>query len=115
MEYYGLVFLCFESSTPFLHVTWFASKQPRPNQTLLRLSSISTVVIFFCVRIVFGTYEFLQVQLLLSDFEVDIQPFTRYFFIVALTLLTGLNYFWFYKMLQKFLSSIAPKERSKVH
>jgi len=55
--YYGMFFLAFELSTPFVNFHWFMDKLRISNESPVKLiNGILVVVLFFGARIVFGFY-----------------------------------------------------------
>ncbi len=55
-NYYGLAFVLYELSTPFLNAHWFLDKLGRTGSTPQLLNGIALIVSFAGCRLVWGTY-----------------------------------------------------------
>lgn len=60
-NYYGLSFVLYELSTPFLNVHWFCDKIGRTGSTLQLYNGIALLATFFACRIVWGTYQSIMI------------------------------------------------------
>ncbi|KAF2120540.1 TLC domain-containing protein [Lophiotrema nucula] len=56
-NYYGLSFVLYELSTPFLNIHWFCDKLGRTGSSLQLYNGVALLVTFFLCRIVWGTYQ----------------------------------------------------------
>ncbi|KAL6706489.1 hypothetical protein ACN47E_005428 [Coniothyrium glycines] len=56
-NYYGLSFILYELSTPFLNVHWFCDKLNRTGSKLQLYNGIALLLTFFGCRIIWGTYQ----------------------------------------------------------
>ncbi|EMR10677.1 hypothetical protein PNEG_01375 [Pneumocystis murina B123] len=56
LMYYGLAFLAFEFSTPFLNIHWFFNKTRMIGGICQLINGIILLLVFFLVRIVWGLY-----------------------------------------------------------
>ncbi|KAH8730979.1 TLC domain-containing protein [Phaeosphaeriaceae sp. PMI808] len=56
-NYYGLSFVLYELSTPFLNIHWFCDKLGMTGSKLQLYNGIALLVTFFACRIVWGTYS----------------------------------------------------------
>jgi len=56
VQFYGLVFLMFEMSTPFLNIHWGMQALNVENKFFLYTNGVLLILTFFVVRIVFGMY-----------------------------------------------------------
>ncbi|KAF2856312.1 DUF887-domain-containing protein [Plenodomus tracheiphilus IPT5] len=56
-NYYGLSFVLYELSTPFLNIHWFCDKLNMTGSRLQLYNGIALLVTFFGCRIVWGTYQ----------------------------------------------------------
>ena len=54
--YYGLRFVLYELSTPFLNIHWFLDKMGRTGSTLQLVNGIALLASFFAARLVWGSY-----------------------------------------------------------
>ncbi|KAJ4296515.1 hypothetical protein N0V90_006560 [Kalmusia sp. IMI 367209] len=56
-NYYGLSFVLYELSTPFLNIHWFCDKLNLTGSKLQLYNGIALLVTFFGCRLVWGTYQ----------------------------------------------------------
>ncbi|KAF2794905.1 DUF887-domain-containing protein [Melanomma pulvis-pyrius CBS 109.77] len=56
-NYYGLSFVLYELSTPFLNIHWFCDKLKLTGSKLQLYNGIALLISFFSCRIVWGTYQ----------------------------------------------------------
>ncbi|KAF2176739.1 DUF887-domain-containing protein [Zopfia rhizophila CBS 207.26] len=56
-NYYGLSFVLYELSTPFLNIHWFCDKLNLTGSNLQLYNGIALLVSFFLCRLVWGTYQ----------------------------------------------------------
>ncbi|KAF2463180.1 DUF887-domain-containing protein [Lindgomyces ingoldianus] len=56
-NYYGLSFVLYELSTPFLNIHWFCDKLGATGSRLQLYNGIALLVSFFMCRLVWGTYQ----------------------------------------------------------
>jgi hypothetical protein len=56
-NYYGLNFILYELSTPFLNIHWFLDKFQMTGSRLQLLNGIMLVATFGCSRLLWGTYQ----------------------------------------------------------
>ncbi|PVI07092.1 DUF887-domain-containing protein [Periconia macrospinosa] len=56
-NYYGLSFVLYELSTPFLNIHWFCDKLNLTGSHLQLYNGIALLITFFGCRIVWGTYQ----------------------------------------------------------
>jgi hypothetical protein len=62
-NYYGLSFVLYELSTPFLNIHWFCDKLGLTGSKLQMYNGIALLVTFFGCRIVWGTYQSYMIYL----------------------------------------------------
>ncbi|QSL65291.1 hypothetical protein MERGE_002600 [Pneumocystis wakefieldiae] len=99
LMYYGLAFLAFEFSTPFLNIHWFFNKTRMMGGICQLINGIILLIVFFLVRIVWGLYAAFNV---FSDIYSNLDIVPVYLIVVYLTaniLLNILNFYWYLKML----------------
>ncbi|OQO14641.1 hypothetical protein B0A48_00022 [Cryoendolithus antarcticus] len=103
-NYYGVNFVLYELSTPFLNLHWMLNKlSPTPEEEpsdLQVYNGVALVGTFFGCRLVWGTYQtWLLTQDMLSAWRAGPVPELLFgTYLLANTALTGLNFFWFSKM-----------------
>ncbi|KAJ8114514.1 hypothetical protein OPT61_g3625 [Boeremia exigua] len=56
-NYYGLSFILYELSTPFLNIHWFCDKLGYTGSKLQLYNGIALLFTFFACRVVWGTYQ----------------------------------------------------------
>ncbi|KAI9294845.1 DUF887-domain-containing protein [Neoconidiobolus thromboides FSU 785] len=113
LNYYGSVFLMFELSTPFLDFIFFMDKSGNSDSILMVINGICLMVVFFCVRIVFGIYmsykTFESVLQVISKVPLHLQ----FIYGTANVALNLLNLFWFYKMVSMFVRRYKQRNQNK--
>ncbi|KAL3898725.1 MAG: hypothetical protein SGCHY_002543 [Lobulomycetales sp.] len=113
--FYGGPFLMYELSTPFLNLIWFCDKSGRSGSRLQLFSGISLILVFFFSRIVGGLYYGTHFYVTIWHRWSEINPALASVYCVAYTVLSVLNFYWFYRILkqaQRRLSSTKSKEAS---
>ena len=131
--YYGLSYLLFELSTPFVNVHWACDKVGMTGSRLQWWNGVVLIVAFFSCRLVWGSYLTVNFfsdvwAALQADREVlargggmgkvgredsvrNSLPFwVAVFFCVGNLGLTGLNFFWFSKMIEAVRKRFRPQE-----
>ena len=127
-NYYGINFVLYELSTPFLNVHWFLDKFGMTGSTVQWVNGILLLASFFASRLVWGVYQSVHIyrdvytawrsQGVLSDacatVFADLQSggvaniplacrqlptWLGLFYVGANTALTVLNVLWFWKMI----------------
>ena len=56
-NYYGIHFVLYEMSTPFLNIHWFLDKLDMTGSTVQLVNGIVLIATFGCSRLVWGTYQ----------------------------------------------------------
>jgi len=111
-QWYGMVFLLFELSTPFINLAWMMDKAGVKNAAVIKGNFALAVLTFFFVRIIFGTCMLARAWMTLVDFSIEgIPGFVRATCMFVGPLLGTLNFYWFYMIIQFALrQSKAPKK-----
>lgn len=91
-HYYAAAFLTWEASTPFLYLATYMTKKNMHNTMMYKVNAVVFAFLFFVFRVCFGSY-------VVYGHVWHIIPHSLK--LVALTL-TGLNYYWFYRICHKF-------------
>lgn len=60
-NFYGCTFILYELSSPFLNFHWFFDKLGMTGSLGQLINGIMLIVTFFCCRLVWGTYQSLQI------------------------------------------------------
>ncbi|KAK4554962.1 hypothetical protein LTR86_008110 [Recurvomyces mirabilis] len=111
-NYYGVNFILYDLSTPFLNIHWLLDKLHLTGSNLQLYNGIALISTFFSARLVWGSY---QTWLLSSDMleawqtEPEIVPTWLFLtYLVSNTTLTCLNFYWFGKMIQALRKRFEP-------
>lgn len=117
-NYYGVNLVLYELSTPFVNIHWFLDKLGKTGSNLQLYNGICLISSFFGCRLVWGTY---QTWLLSNDIFSAWQNhesgsshtwlFLTYF--IGNASLTGLNFFWFSKMISALRRRFEDKPKSQ--
>ncbi|KAL8916093.1 MAG: hypothetical protein Q9172_006459 [Xanthocarpia lactea] len=105
VNYYGLNFILYELSTPFLNIHWWLDKVGMTGSTLQLVNGIALLTTFGGSRLIWGTY---QNYMLYQDIwravqtpgELPVPSWLAIAYLVSTTALSGLNYYWFARMVQ---------------
>lgn len=108
MHYQGACFLMWELSTPFLYLRWFLIKTNRTDGSLMSIANVLFALAFFGCRIVAGpilSWEYYQAsgREISSPraFKDNAIPYNViYGYRVAMFILNGLNFYWFYNIVR---------------
>lgn len=103
-NYYGLNFVLYELSTPFLNIHWFMDKFGMTGSTAQLVNGIALVTTFGASRLVWGTYQSVRMyQDIWTAFEtpggLPVPPWLAIAYVVSNTTLSVLNFYWFGRMI----------------
>ena len=107
MNYYGINFVLYELSTPFLNFHWFMDKLGFTGSTYQLVNGIALITSFGGSRLVWGPYQ--NYRMFKDIWEayntpgagaLPVPPWLAGTYVVACTTLTFLNAYWFSKMIQ---------------
>ena len=133
-NYYGLAFILYELSTPFLNIHWFLDKLGMTGSRLQLYNGIVLIVMFGACRLVWGTYQSFHIYAdlwkavqnldassgkvgniakeALEDEGLPVVLASVY--LVSNTALIILNYYWFSKMIDAVRKRFdKPEEKKK--
>lgn len=102
VQFYGILYLGYEVSTPFLNLAWLSAKGGAPRWFALA-NGMCLVIVFCVVRLLVGTYF---LYLFWSDCFIPpapdqvIPPVLAVLYCTASVVLQVLNAFWFVKIIQ---------------
>lgn len=104
VNYYGVNLILYELSTPFLNIHWFMDKTGKTGSTAQLLNGILLLMTFGGSRLVWGTYQSVNMY---HDMWVaynkpgnnPVPAWLAMSYVVANTILSMLNFFWFSKMI----------------
>lgn len=101
-NYYGVNFVLYELSTPFLNIHWTLDKFGMTGSNAQLYNGLALMTSFFGCRLAWGSYQtWLLTKDMLSAWRAGPVPqilFPTY--LVANTTLTCLNFYWFNKMIK---------------
>ena len=132
-NYYGLAFILYELSTPFLNVHWFLDKLGMTGSNLQLYNGIALITMFGLCRLVWGTYQSFHIysdlwkavqdldasaglsgDLTKEGFEAEGLPVVvASVYLASNTLLILLNYYWFWKMIEAVRKRFVKSEEKK--
>jgi len=109
--YYGLCFLLYEMSTPFLNINWFFDKFQMTGTIPQLFNGIILVLTFGFIRLIFGF--FISLQFYLSVFEVldQVEPFFIALYSIANIVLNSLNVYWFTLMIPSVIARFSSPKK----
>lgn len=136
-NYYGIHFVLYEMSTPFLNMHWFADKLGMTGSTFQLVNGIVLIATFGCSRLLWGTYQsmliykdlwtawnFVQpkaaagletVVLNVTDFggasaveAVELDLWLGVLYLGSNTILCALNFYWFGLMISSVRKRFVP-------
>lgn len=90
-HFYGAAFLTWETSSPFLYAALYMAKMQKTKTVLFKINAFMLLSTFFVFRICFGNYMMF----------VEVWPEINTFLRLGALAFTGLNHFWFGKLLYK--------------
>lgn len=111
MNYYGINFVLYELSTPFLNFHWFMDKLGLTGSTVQLVNGIALIASFGGCRLIWGPYQ--NYRMFKDIWEayntpganaLPVPPWLAATYVLACSTLTCLNAFWFSKMIQALLS-----------
>jgi len=95
--FFGVFFILFEFSTPFVNLHWLMDKVGIKNQLIIKINGALVLIAFFVVRIVFGLYYSFLVWYYLLGAQ-NAPEFLVYLTLMCNIFMVGLNFYWFYLM-----------------
>lgn len=130
-NYYGLNFILYEISTPFLNIHWFFDKCSMTGTRYQLYNGIALLTTFFCSRLVWGLYQSVRIYVDLwsviwatelqrddlhgsqSAAGVDVVPrWLALTYMGSNTLLSVLNVYWFGKMVQAMMKRFSTEKKA---
>lgn len=99
-QYYGMIFLLYEFSSPYVHIMYFLLKLDLDKTIIFKIIQTIFVSAFFIVRIIMGSYH----GVMFTYCMINDTNLIGYISAVLLFGSTILNYFWFYKIVCKIAS-----------
>ena len=104
-NYYGLNFILYELSTPFLNIHWFMDKLGMTGSTPQLVNGVALITTFGASRLIWGTYQSVRMyQDIWTAFETSgglpVPPWLAVAYVVCNTTLSALNFYWFGRMVR---------------
>ena len=117
-NYYGVNLVLYELSTPFLEIHWYMDKLGMTGSTAQWINGVILITTFGASRLLWGTYQ--SVHLYLDMWELynkpgglPVPPWLALVYVAANTTLSGLNIWWFGRMIKTLRARFADKEIEK--
>jgi hypothetical protein len=107
--YYGLVFLIFEASTPFLNIRSLLNKANKSKSKLYYINGILFVFTFFLSRLVFGFYQFFNCSSKIIHNWEQFSPIVVTWYFIASTSSNVINIYWFVKIIMRLIELFEPE------
>ncbi|KAK4692860.1 hypothetical protein P7C71_g4427, partial [Lecanoromycetidae sp. Uapishka_2] len=103
-NYYGLNFILYELSTPFLNIHWLMDKLRLTGSRAQLVNGIMLIATFGCSRLLWGTYQSVRMyQDIWTAFNtpggLPVPPWLATAYVVSNTTLSVLNVYWFGRMI----------------
>ncbi|KAF8512284.1 DUF887-domain-containing protein [Gautieria morchelliformis] len=94
LGYYGVRFLLWELSTPFLNIHWILDKTNRTGGTLQIINGIILMVVFFLARLCYGGWMSIRFFYTLKGVQAEIPTVVALAYALGNLALQGLNWIW---------------------
>ncbi|KAK4197031.1 TLC domain-containing protein [Triangularia verruculosa] len=144
LNYYSPVFILYELSTPFLNIHWFFDKLNMTGSKPQLYNGITLLVVFFCCRLVWGTYQSAVVYVDMwkavqrgpdagyiaaafeksSGVDANVMHFAKDagpvplwlagIYVASNLTLNSLNWYWYFKMISAVKKRFEPAKEEKV-
>lgn len=119
MNYYGINFVLYELSTPFLNIHWFMDKLGITGSRAQWINGVVLIVTFGASRLLWGTYQAFRLYqdvwvALRNPKELPVPPWLALLYLISIMALSVLNVYWFARMIQTVKTRFEePKSKSK--
>ncbi|KAL8688299.1 MAG: hypothetical protein Q9218_005759 [Villophora microphyllina] len=105
VNYYGVNFILYELSTPFLNIHWWLDKAGMTGSTLQLVNGITLLTTFSGSRLVWGTYQNYRMyrdiwRAIGTPGDLPVPTWLAMGYVFSTTVLSVLNFYWFGKMVQ---------------
>ncbi|MCJ1464318.1 hypothetical protein MMC07_002931 [Pseudocyphellaria aurata] len=116
VNYYGLNFVLYELSTPFLNIHWFMDKLGMTGSKAQLINGVALIVTFGGSRLVWGTYQSVKMyqdvwRALKIPGELPVPPWLALSYLASTTVLSVLNIYWFGRMIKTIRSRFEKPNR----
>lgn len=120
MNYYGINFVLYELSTPFLNIHWFMDKLGMTGSRAQWINGVALIATFGASRLLWGTYQAFRLYqdvwlALRNPEELPVPPWLAFLYLISIMALSVLNVHWFVRMIQTVMSRFRepPKPKPK--
>ncbi|KLO10563.1 DUF887-domain-containing protein [Schizopora paradoxa] len=113
VAYYGPRFLLWELSTPFLNINWFLDKMDMSGSLIQVVNGALLLLSFAGARLFYGTIMSIAFYHTLIDIKDQLLLSTFLVYFIGNTVLNGLNWFWFSKMIAMVRKRIAGRGKER--
>ncbi|MCJ1317412.1 hypothetical protein MMC15_002736 [Xylographa vitiligo] len=105
VNYYGLNFVLYELSTPFLNIHWFLDKVGMTGSWAQLINGIVLLTTFACSRLLWGTYQSVNLyrdvwRAMQTPAELPVPRWLALAYLASNTVLSVLNVYWFGRMVR---------------
>ncbi|KAI4203492.1 MAG: hypothetical protein LQ350_001830 [Teloschistes chrysophthalmus] len=105
VNYYGLNFILYELSTPFLNIHWWLDKVGMTGSTTQLVNGIALLTSFAGSRLVWGSYQNFRMykdiwRAIQTPGELPVPTWLAMGYLLSTTALSFLNFYWFGKMIE---------------
>lgn len=111
IAYYGPRFLLWELSTPFLNINWFLDKMDMTGSSVQMVNGAMLLATFAGARLIYGTVMSMAFYRTLLDIQDRIPMSIFLTYSIGNTILNGLNWFWFLKMIAMVQKRVGGKSK----
>lgn len=118
VNYYGLNFILYELSTPFLNIHWWLDRLEMTGSTFQLVNGIALLTTFGGSRLVWGTYQSYRMyhdiwRALQNPGELPVPSWLAVTYLASTTALSALNFYWFGKMIQTLAKRFEKSDREE--
>ncbi|MCJ1281914.1 hypothetical protein MMC26_001237 [Xylographa opegraphella] len=105
VNYYGLNFVLYELSTPFLNIHWFLDKLGMTGSWAQLVNGVVLITTFACSRLLWGTYQSVNLyrdvwRAMQTPAELPVPRWLALAYLASNTVLSVLNVYWFGRMVR---------------
>jgi hypothetical protein len=109
VNYYGLNFILYELSTPFLNIHWVLDKVGMTGSTFQAVNGAALIATFGASRLVWGNYQAFMMykdvmKAIQNPRDLPVPTWLALSYLASIGVLSVLNFYWFSKMIQTVLS-----------
>ncbi|MCJ1377351.1 hypothetical protein MMC17_000446 [Xylographa soralifera] len=118
LNYYGLNFVLYELSTPFLNINWFLDKVGMTGSWAQLINGVVLITTFGCSRLLWGTYQSVNLyrdvwRAMHTPAELPVPRWLALAYLASNTVLSLLNVYWFGRMVRTVRARFRRPEEEK--